>query len=153
MTFAAPSHRLESQLNATAKVLDVDAQFIHFPSIVIAAFGDIDSQTSVTHFVKAGGGLALGRLHRVHIIYRMVVHDEMSVEDGTAELSHLLKKRPHYSLIPRIILAMVCSGVITPLAFGGSLIDALAASLCGGFLAFLQLHVASKNDLYSNVFE
>ena len=42
MTFGAPSHRIESQLNATANVLDVDAQFIHLPSFVIASFGDHD---------------------------------------------------------------------------------------------------------------
>jgi uncharacterized membrane protein YjjP (DUF1212 family) len=51
MTTGAPSHRLESQLTATARVLEIDAQFVHLPSIVIATFGDADTRTSETHFV------------------------------------------------------------------------------------------------------
>lgn len=42
MTFGAPSHRIESQLSSVASVLDVDAQFVHLPSVVIASFGDHD---------------------------------------------------------------------------------------------------------------
>ena len=38
MMFGAPSHRLESQLNATAAVLEVDCQVMHLPGIVIATF-------------------------------------------------------------------------------------------------------------------
>ena len=50
MVFGAPSHRLEAQLNATARALEVDAQFIHLPSIVIASFGDTDVGHSDRHY-------------------------------------------------------------------------------------------------------
>ncbi|KAF8760232.1 putative threonine/serine exporter [Rhizoctonia solani] len=56
MTYGAPSHRIESQLIAAARVLEVDASFVHLPSIIIAAFGDPASNQSETHFVKSGGG-------------------------------------------------------------------------------------------------
>lgn len=53
MFTGAPSHRLESQLNATARVLEIDAQFVHLPNIVIATFGDYETRTSETHFVRS----------------------------------------------------------------------------------------------------
>ena len=148
MTFGAPSHRIESQLAATALVLEVDAQFIHFPSIVIASFGDMDTRTSETHF-----GLDLGKLHRVHNIYRAVVHDEVDAAEGTKRIQELLKAPMQYNLWQRIILAFVCSSIIAPLGFGGSFIDGLASGCLGILLSFLQLHVASKSAMYNNIFE
>ncbi|PWN48059.1 DUF1212-domain-containing protein [Violaceomyces palustris] len=153
MLFGAPSHRIESQLNATANVLDVDAQFIHFPGIVIAAFGDIDKHTSETHFVKSSSALVLGQLHDVHTIYRQVVHDEIGVEEGAEELSKLLKQNPCYSVWTRIAFAAATCWVIAPLSFGGSFVDAWVAACYGAGLTFLNLHVAKKNAMYSNVFE
>ncbi|KAG8890577.1 hypothetical protein FRB98_007131 [Tulasnella sp. 332] len=153
MLFGAPSHRLESQLKATALVLEIEAEFVHMPSIVIVSFGDIDTKTSQTHFVKVNAGLALGRLHSVHNIYRQVVHDEIGVEEATVELNRLMKAKPIYNLPTRIILSAMCAGMICPLAFGGSIIDTAVAAGEGIILAYLQLGIASKNSLYSNVFE
>jgi len=153
MTFGAPSHRLESQLAATSLVLEIDAQFIHFPSIVVASFGDTETKTSETVFIKASGGLELGKLHQVHNIYRAVVHDEMDAAEGTKRIHELLKAPKEYGIWYRIALAFMCSGIIAPLGFGGSFLDGIASGLLGTLLAFMQLHVASKNAMYSNIFE
>ncbi|OCF62312.1 hypothetical protein L486_01980 [Kwoniella mangroviensis CBS 10435] len=154
MTFGAPSHRIESQLGATALVLEIDAQFIHFPSIVIASFGDMDTRTSETHFVKVqNGGLELGKLHKVHNIYKSVVHDEMDASEGTKLIHQLLKAPMEYNLWQRMLLAFLCSGLIAPVGFGGSLVDGLASGALGILLSFMQLHVASKSAMYSNIFE
>ena len=153
MTFGAPSHRIESQLAATALVLGIDAQFIHLPNIVIASFGDSDTRTSETAFVKASGGLDLGKLHRVHNIYKAVVHDELDAAEGTRRIHYLLKSPTQYGVIVRVIIAFLSSAIIAPLGFGGSLVDALAAGALGCLLAFMQLHVASKSAMYSNIFE
>lgn len=59
MITGAPSHRLESQLSATARVLEIDAQFVHLPAIVIATFGDYETRTSETHFVGRSASHAL----------------------------------------------------------------------------------------------
>ncbi|PWN93324.1 DUF1212-domain-containing protein [Acaromyces ingoldii] len=153
MLFGAPSHRIESQLNATATVLEVDAQFIHFPGIVIASFGDFDSHTSETHFVKSKTDLALGSLHRVHHVYKKVVHDEMGVEEGAEELTTILHAKPVWSVSSRVLFSFIKCFIMAPLSFGGSIVDACIAGVFGGFLTFLQLHVAGKNQMYSNVFE
>ncbi|CAH7682335.1 hypothetical protein BY996DRAFT_4591786 [Phakopsora pachyrhizi] len=152
MATGAPSHRLESQLSATAKVLEIDAQFIHLPSVVIAAFGDYDTRTSEIHFVKAIGGIALGKLHRVHEVYKAVVHDEAGVAEGSAALHKISNEPPLYADWQRMIIAAFCCGIISMLGFAGSFADAWVSAIFGSFLAFMQLR-ATGNQMYSNIFE
>ncbi|KAH9810427.1 hypothetical protein DFH28DRAFT_498549 [Melampsora americana] len=152
MATGAPSHRLESQLSATARVLEIDAQFVHLPSIVIATFGDCDTRTSETHFVKAVGDIALGQLHRVHEIYKSVVHDQTGVGEGSAALHRILNEDPIYTVWQRMIIAAFCCGIISMLGFAGSFVDAWVSAAFGSFLAFMQLR-ATKNQMYSNIFE
>ncbi|KAG8747427.1 hypothetical protein FRC10_001098 [Ceratobasidium sp. 414] len=153
MTHGAPSHRIESQLIAAARVLEIDASFVHLPSIIIASFGDAASHQSETHFVKSGGGLDLGKLHMTHAIYRKVVHDEIGAKDGTIELAKLMRQRPIYGLRIRCILALLCSAIICPVGFGGSFVDMWISGVAGMVLCWLQLYAASKSALYSNVFD
>jgi len=153
MTFGAPSHRLESQLIATAKVLSVPCQFIHFPGVVLASFDDPVTRTSETHIVKATTRLMLGRLHTVHKVYRSVVHSEIGVAEGTNHLRDLLKSKPVYSIPVRCMIAFLCASIICPLAFGGSIVDASVAGTAGLCLAFLQLHAVRKSVMFANIFE
>ncbi|CAE6461475.1 unnamed protein product [Rhizoctonia solani] len=44
LQFQAPSHRIENQLEAAARVLDVPAEFLHLPSLVIASFGSFGGE-------------------------------------------------------------------------------------------------------------
>jgi uncharacterized membrane protein YjjP (DUF1212 family) len=153
MSFGAPSHRIESQLVAAARILEVEAEFIHLPGVMICSFGDQEQGCSETHFVKCKSGLSLGALHKVHLIYRSVVHDEASAEKAGAHLDALLSAPPVYGKVFRSILAFCLSALICPLAFGGSFIDMWIAG-CGAFvLSILRLYVVSKSALYANVFE
>lgn len=153
MTFGAPSHRIESQLIAAARILEVEAEFIHLPSVIICSFGDQELGCSETHFVRCGGRLSLGSLHKVHLIYRSVVHDEISAKRATAELEELLASPDLYSLPFRCFLAFCLSALICPLAFGGSFLDMWIAGSGAFVLALLQLSVANKSAMYANVFE
>ncbi|KAG9049344.1 hypothetical protein FS837_010558 [Tulasnella sp. UAMH 9824] len=132
MLYGAPSHRLESQLVATAKVLSVPAQVIHFPGVVLLSFHDKVAKTSETHIVKATTRLQLGKLHRVHMIYRSVVHSQIGVTEGTEQLAKLIRAPPD---------------------FGGSFLDAAVAGCAGGILAYLQLHAVKRSVLFANIFE
>ncbi|KAH9979968.1 hypothetical protein BGW80DRAFT_1556630 [Lactifluus volemus] len=89
MTLGAPSHRIESQFVAVARILEVDAEFIHLPNIFLLSFADPETCTSETDFIKCSGRLALGNLNEVHQIYRQVVHDEMSAKRATDLLDNL----------------------------------------------------------------
>lgn len=153
MVFGAPSHRIESQLLSAARILEVDAELIHIPNVIICSFGDQDTKTTETHFVKCGGRLSLGSLHQVHQIYRAVVHDEISAKKATIQLETLLAADPIYGIAMRLILAFCISALICPLAFGGSLIDMWIAGLGAVGLHLMQIMTAHKGQIYANVFE
>ena len=153
MEFGAPSHRIESQLVAAARILEVDAEFIHLPNLIIVCFGDPETKTSETHFLRCSGRLALGNLHKVHQIYRLVVHDEMSARKATEELLLLSKSKPIYGLWTRCFIAFWLSAIICPLSFGGSFLDMFVAGSGAFLLSALQLTVVTKSTLYANVFE
>ncbi|KAJ3535643.1 hypothetical protein NM688_g6950 [Phlebia brevispora] len=154
LTFGAPSHRIESQLLSAARILEVDAEFTHMPGLIIASFGDEETKTSQMHFVKCGGRLSLGNLHRLHQVYRTVVHDEVSARKATDQIQALLDKGPLYGLPFRIIFAFFIAALICPLAFGGSLADMGFAGLGSLFLFCMQTGVASRRSIiYANVFE
>ncbi|KAF8639835.1 hypothetical protein AX17_001090 [Amanita inopinata Kibby_2008] len=153
MTFGAPSHRIESQLVAAARILEVEAEFIHLPGVMICSFGDQEQGRSKTHFVKCNGKLSLGALHKVHLIYRSVVHDETSAKKAAAHLEALLIAPPLYGKIFRSVLAFLLSALICPLAFGGSLVDMWIAGASAFILSVLQLCVVTKSAMYANVFE
>jgi uncharacterized membrane protein YjjP (DUF1212 family) len=153
MEFGAPSHRIESQLVAAARILEVDAEFIHLPNLIIVCFGDPETKTSETHFLRCSGRLALGNLHKVHQIYRLVVHDEMSARKATEELLQISKSKPIYGLWTRCFIAFWLSAIICPLSFGGSFLDMFVAGFGAFLLSALQLTVVTKSTLYANVFE
>ncbi|KAF8272582.1 hypothetical protein EI94DRAFT_1677923 [Lactarius quietus] len=153
MEFGAPSHRIESQLVAAARILEVDAEFIYLPNLIIVCFGDPETKTSETHFLRCSGRLALGNLHKVHRIYRRVVHDEMSARKATEELVQISMSKPIYGLWTRCFIAFWLSAVICPLSFGGSLLDMFVAGFGAFLLSALQLTVVTKSTLYANVFE
>ncbi|KAI0638241.1 DUF1212-domain-containing protein [Trametes polyzona] len=153
MSFGAPSHRIESQLLSAARILEVDAEFIHIPGVIICSFGDQETKTSEMHFVKCGGRLSLGSLHEVHQIYRQVVHDEISARKATVKLEALMAAKPLYGSFTRCTLAFCLSGLICVLAFGGSFVDMWIAGLGATFLCLMQICVATKSQLYANVFE
>ncbi|THH15504.1 hypothetical protein EW146_g4980 [Bondarzewia mesenterica] len=153
MFFGAPSHRIESQLHAACRVLDVKAEFILLPNLMISTFGDEGTKTSETHILRCGGRLALGNLVKVHQIYRRVVHDEVSAKKATDLLVELVKSPPIYSATERSVLSLLLAALICPLTFGGSFIDMLIAALAGLLLCVLQQLVASNSTLYSSIFD
>ncbi|KAF8606958.1 DUF1212-domain-containing protein [Ceratobasidium sp. AG-I] len=161
LQFQAPSHRIENQLSAAARVLDVPAEFLHLPSLVIVSFGSLDGEKGApvmdkqlrVHIVKSGGKLELGKLHDLHQIYRQVVHDELSAQDARIKLLGLLKQPPIYNLQERCAHAFLCGLLICVMSFGGSFLDMWVAGAGCATIAFLQLNTASKNPMYSNIFE
>lgn len=153
LVFAAPSHRIETQLVFAAKTLNVPAEFSHLPSVIIISFVDDETHTSETHFIKHGGRLQLGRLHEVHKIYKEVLHDSIKAKEGTSRLNALLSQDAIYNHWERCLLAFFLSALICPLAFGGSFIDLWLAGIGAMILCWVQLGVASQNVVTANVVE
>lgn len=67
----APSHRLEGQLESTARVLEIDAHFFYLPSNLIMSFSKPDSGSD-TAFLRAAGALDTEKLKQVHAVVSVV---------------------------------------------------------------------------------
>lgn len=152
MMFGSPTHRLETQIEATARVLEMHVQVVHLPSTMLISFGDNATHTSETKFLKQSMRLDLGKLHAMHRVYWNVVHDRCRVEDASTDLDTLMLSRPAYARWQIVIISMMCSAFIAVPAFNASFIDALTCAALGGILALVQL-LADVNDMFSNVFE
>ncbi len=153
LSFGAPSHRIESQLHSAGETLDVNVAFVHLPNLIIVTFMDEDTRTSETHFVRAGGRVALTKLQQIHIVYRDVLHDRIGTTEGCEQLKRILHARPLYSIWIRCFLAFLCASIICVLAFGGSIVDMFVSGVSASMLQYLGLNAASKSAIYANVYE
>lgn len=153
MMFGAPTHRIETQIQQTARVLEINCRCIYLPNLMLLAFGDDATHTSETKFIKQGGGLNLTKLTDMHAIYWNVIHDKIGVGEASKQLDELMRRKPLIGKFPMVIIGGLCSAFICPgsMGFNGSFIDALAAIPLGMFLVFCQLSITT--ELFSNVFE
>ncbi|KAI9732877.1 MAG: hypothetical protein M1834_003817 [Cirrosporium novae-zelandiae] len=153
MRYGAPTHRLEEYLRMTARVLEIESQFLYIPGCMIISFDDSSTHTTEVRLVKEIQGVDLGRLRDVHEIYKEVVHDVIGVEEATQRLDEVWTRKEKHTAWIRVIVYGFASVFVGPFAFGGRPIDFPPAFLLGCILGILQLIAAPKSELYSNVFE
>lgn len=153
MEYGAPTHRLEEYMSMSARVLEIEAQFLYIPGSMIMSFDDPNTHTTEVKLVKVAQGLDLGKLRDVHEVYKEVVHDRIGVEEATARLKEVTSRKPKHSVWARIPVYGLASVCVGPFAFGARLIDLPIAFVLGCIVGTLQLVVAPRSDLYANVFE
>ncbi|KAK9241150.1 hypothetical protein V1525DRAFT_393833 [Lipomyces kononenkoae] len=153
MLYGAPTHRLEEYMKMTSRVLEIDGQFLYIPGCMIVSFGDASTHTSEMQLVRVVQGVNLSKLHETHTIYKEVVHDVIGVEEAMQRLDDVMKANPLYHRWLCVVIFGFSSAMVAPFAFGGRWIDMPIACLLGCIVGFLQLVVAPRSDLYSNVFE
>lgn len=137
----------------TARVLEIDAQFLYIPGCMVISFDDASTHTTEVRLVKSSQGVDLGRLSEVHQIYKEVVHDVIGVEEAIQRLDGIMKREPRFNTWFLIMMHGFASASVGPFAFGARPIDMLPAFLLGCLLGTLQLVISPRSHLYSNVFE
>ena len=153
ISYGAPTHRLEEYMRMSARIMEIDGQFLYIPGCMIISFDDSSTHTTEVKIVRVPQGVDLGKLRDVHGIYKNVIHGKVLVDEAMEELDTLTKSPPRYRpwlLVPVYGLASVTVG---PFAFSARPIDLPICFLLGSMLGWLSLVVAPKSDLYSNVFE
>ena len=137
----------------SARVLDVSISCLYIPGCMIISFEDESTHTTEVKLVRAVQGVDLGKLRDVHEIYKEVVHDKIGVEEATQRLDEVYRRKAKFN--PWIICLVygMASVTVGPFAFGLRPIDMPIAFFLGFILGFLQLIVAPRSDLYSNIFE
>ncbi|KIY62581.1 DUF1212-domain-containing protein [Cylindrobasidium torrendii FP15055 ss-10] len=152
MMFGAPSHRLQSQIAATGRVLDIEVSCMYLPDVMLISFDDSSTGTSSIRFIRQGSGLDLGKLAEAYELYWKVIHDDISVSDASNQLTELMKRHQIYPWWMLMFIGGMCSAGICTVSFNGSFLDAVAVFPMGAILVGMQL-LAARNDLFSNVFE
>jgi uncharacterized membrane protein YjjP (DUF1212 family) len=153
MMYGAPTHRLEEYMAMSARVLEIEGQFLYIPGCMIISFDDSTTHTTEVKLVRVPQGIDLGRLRDVHNIYKEVVHDKLGVEEATQRLDQVMKGKPKFSKVFRVFMYGIASACVAPFAFEGRWIDLPIAFLLGSLVGILQLVLAPSNELYANVFE
>lgn len=153
MMYGAPTHRLEEYMNMSARVLEIEAQFLYMPGCMIMAFDDSSVHTSEVKLVRTHQGVDLGRLQDVHEIYKDVVHDRIGVDEASPRLQEIMDRKEKYNKWVRVPIYGLASAMVGPFAFEARPIDLPFCFMLGCILGWLQLVVAPRNELISNVFE
>jgi uncharacterized membrane protein YjjP (DUF1212 family) len=153
MKFGAPTHRLEEYMQMTARVLEVDGQFLYLPGCMIMSFDDPSTRTTEVKLVRVPQGVDLSRLADTHSIYKNVVHDLIGVEEATQQLDEVMKRKPRFPTWFLIFMYGLASATVGPFAFSARPIDMPIAFILGCMLGVMQLVISARSALYSNVFE
>ncbi|CAG8105682.1 unnamed protein product [Penicillium nalgiovense] len=153
MLFGAPTHRLEEYMQMTAKVLEVDSQFLYLPGCMVMSFDDPSTRTTEVKLVRVGQGIDLARLSDTHLIYKNVIHDVIGIEEAIQEIDAIIKKKPQYHKVIVVFIYGLATATVGPFAFSARPID-MPIIFLNGILVGLMQHVAApRSALYSNVFE
>lgn len=123
MRYGAPTHRLEEYMNMTARVLDVEAQFMYLPGCMLMSFDDPYTRTAEVKLVRVVQGLDLGRLEEVHDHHKRVTHDMMDMHSAIDELTELMQRKPRYPKWALVLLYGLGSAAVGPFAFSARPID------------------------------
>jgi uncharacterized membrane protein YjjP (DUF1212 family) len=153
MKFGAPTHRLEEYMQMTARVLEVDAQFLYLPGCMIMSFDDSSTRTAEFKLIRVSQGVDLGRLADTHSVYKNVVHDLIGVEEAAKQLEDIMNRKPKFPTWFLVIMYGLASATVGPFAFNARPIDMPISFILGTMLGFMQLVLAPRSTLYSNVFE
>jgi uncharacterized membrane protein YjjP (DUF1212 family) len=153
MKFGAPTHRLEEYMKMTARVLEINANFLYLPGCMIVSFDDASTHTTEVKLVRVNQGVDLGKLSDAHTVYKEVIHDVIGVEEAMQRLSKLMQKDNKYPIWLLILFHGLASASVGPFAFGARPIDMPIAFVLGCLLGILQLVLSPRSHLYSNVFE
>ncbi|KAH9021301.1 hypothetical protein EDB85DRAFT_2189706 [Lactarius pseudohatsudake] len=152
MMFGGPTHRLQAQMQSTARVLEISLSCLYLPDVMLIAFDDDVTSTSSVKLIRQSSALDLGKVQDAYKIYWRVIHDDMSVTDASAALDALMLSKPLYSPWQLIFFGGMASASICSVSFNGSLIDSLISFPLSALLVAVQI-LSVRNELYSNVFE
>ena len=153
MRFGAPTHRLEDYLKMTARVLEIESQFLYIPGCMIISFDDASTHTAEVKLVRSGQDMELAKLADVHIIYKEVIHDVIGVEEATQRLDEIMKTPDRQPVALRVLMHGCAAAMVGPFAFNARPIDMPISFLLGCILGVLQLVLSPRSKMYANVSE
>ena len=95
-------------MKMSARVLEIDAQFLYIPGCMIVSFDDASTHTTEVKLIKAPQGVDLGKLKDIHEIYKEVVHDVIGVEEATQRLDTCINKKQKHNPVSALFHLTLC---------------------------------------------
>jgi uncharacterized membrane protein YjjP (DUF1212 family) len=152
MMFGAPTHRLEESLAQSAKVLEINSQFLYIPGCMIISFDDFLTHTAEVKIVRCEQGVNLAKLQNTHEIYKEVLHDIIGLDEALSRLQDVIKAKDRHPVWLNVFMYGFASTAVSTF-FQGRLTDMPVIFGMGTLLGFLQLVVAPWSKTYKTVFE
>lgn len=152
MLFGAPTHRLEEYLATTAKVLEINSQFLYIPGCMLISFDDALTFTSEVKIVRTTQGVNLGKLKDTHEIYKEVLHDVISLDEALQRLDDIINAKDRHNVWLCVFMYGAASTAVS-VFFSARLIDMPIIFALGCLLGLLQLVISPMSKTYSTVFE
>ncbi len=140
-------------MRMSARVLQIEGQFLYIPGCMIVSFDDKATHTTEVKIVRTSQGVNLGKLRDTHDIYKEVIHDVIGVEDAIQRLDETTHRPSRYGPWTLVWVSGLASVCVGPFAFDARPVDLPIAFILGCLLGWMQHIVAPKSDLYTNVFE
>ncbi|KAI0477407.1 hypothetical protein GGR56DRAFT_665425 [Xylariaceae sp. FL0804] len=150
--FGAPSHRLEEHLATTAKILDIESQFLYMPGCMIVSFECTLTHTTEVKMVRVSQGVNLSKLRDVHEIYKEVLHDVIGPNEALARLDSVIESKDRWPVGICVIMYGLTSTASSTF-FNARPADMPIIFMLGSLLGGLQLVVAPISNTYNSVFE
>ncbi|KAH8172054.1 threonine/serine exporter domain-containing protein [Sarocladium implicatum] len=153
MVYGAPTHRLEEYLSTSANYLEIAGQFLYLPGCMVISFDDKYTHTAEVRLVRQAQAIDLGKLKDVHHIYKEVIHDVISAEEGRERLEDLYARKDKFNPWLRVLVHGCTSATGAVFSFSARPVDLPLLFCFGCLVGWLQLIVATRYSLYNNVFE
>ena len=152
MLFGAPTHRLEESLAQSAKILEINSQFLYIPGCMIISFDDVLTHTTEVKIVRSSQGVNLAKLIDTHDVYKEVLHDVIGLDEALNRLDDIIAKKSRHPIWLNVIMYGLASAAVSTF-FSARLIDMPIIFALGTLLGVLQLVVSPLSSTYSTVFE
>lgn len=132
-----------------------EVHFIVLPSLILVSFGDGLAGKTDMRLVKTKAALDLERLSETYKIYKDLTHSRIGASEAADRLGDLLRpdRMPFWSNPFRCFFGFATAFLVCPMAFGGSLLDALIAGLFGAFVSALSLYASASSSVFSTLYE
>ncbi|ORZ10752.1 hypothetical protein BCR42DRAFT_333438 [Absidia repens] len=82
MLYGCPAHRLEYIMREVSKTLNVQAEYVYLPNIMLMSFLDPDMHTTETHFVRQPQSFDMHKLGEIYRLEKLVSHGEVTVDEA-----------------------------------------------------------------------
>ena len=136
-TVGAPAHTLEGTLQDMCQLFGLKGNIVSLPTAIFSSFSYGDEEiTKIERVIPMG--VNLGKLSRVDLVAREVIHGRMTYEEGSESLDKILTSANPYGRVIQVLCFLFSSSGFMVL-FGGTWGDFLASILIGSIIGMISL--------------